>query len=236
MQQVIRHPRIGEVTLSRTRRAHRLSVSVRPPGRVRLTLPARMPLREGLAFLDEKADWVIETLRRVAERHPVRLLLPPYRTWSHELELVEALGERPSAWITADRIRVALPAGMAPETEEGQQVIRAAVERTLRCEAKEVLSVMTAEIARRFGFRYGRVTVRAARGRWGSCSSHDDLSFSIFLMRLPRHLIEYVILHELCHTRFKDHSPRFHALLDRLLEGREKALRAELRSHAPEVI
>ena len=44
MQQVIRHPRIGEVTLSRTRRAHRLSVSVRPPGRVRLTLPARMPL------------------------------------------------------------------------------------------------------------------------------------------------------------------------------------------------
>ena len=226
MQQVIRHPRIGEVTLSRTRRARRLSVSVRPPGRVRLTLPARMPLREGLAFLDEKADWVIETLRRVAERHPVRLLLPPYRTWSHELEQDEASGEHPSARI----------AGMAPETEEAQQVIRAAVERTLRCEAKEVLPVMTAEIARRFGFRYGRVTVRAARGRWGSCSSHDDLSFSIFLMRLPRHLIEYVILHELCHTRFKDHSPRFHALLDRLLEGREKALRAELRSHAPEVI
>lgn len=236
MQQVIRHPEIGEVTVSCTRRARRLSVSVRPPDRVRLTIPAGCSLREGLEFLDAKAAWVVETLRRVAERHPVRAVVPPYRTYAHELELVEARGERPSARITADRIRVALPVGMAPESDEAQAVIRAAVERTLRIEAQQVLPAMTAEIARRFGFRYGRISVRASRGRWGSCSSRDDLSFSIFLMRLPRHLIEYIIVHELCHTRHRNHSPRFHALVDRLLQGREKALQAELRGYAPDVI
>ena len=236
MQQVIRHPVAGEVTVSRTRRARRLSVSVRPPGRVRLTIPMGVSLREGMAFLDAKTAWVVETLRRVAERHPIRAVMPPYRTYSHELVLAEGGGERPSVRIDGERIRVSLPVGMSPESEEGQAVIRSAVERTLRIEAREVLPEMTAEIARRFGFRYGRVTVRASRGRWGSCSSYDDLSFSIFLMRLPRHLIEYVIVHELCHTRYRNHSAQFHALVDRLTGGREKALRAELHGYTPDVI
>ena len=58
----------------------------------------------------------------------------------------------------------------------------------------------------------------------------------MFLVRLPRPLIEYVIVHELCHTRHKDHSPRFHALVDEVLGGREKELSRELRRYVPDVV
>ena len=78
--------------------------------------------------------------------------------------------------------------------------------------------------------------VRATRSRWGSCSSRNDISLSIFLVRLPLPLIEYVIVHELCHTCHKDHSARFHALADTLLGGREKELAREIRRYVPDVV
>ena len=75
------------------------------------------------------------------------------------------------------------------------------------------------------------VTIRATRSKWGSCNGRNDLSLSLYLMTLPEHLRDFVILHELCHTVHHDHSPRFHALLDRLVGGKEKLLNKELRSY-----
>ena len=81
-------------------------------------------------------------------------------------------------------------------------------------------------------FRYGRVTIRASRTKWGCCTGDNNLSLSLFLMTLPPHLRDFVLLHELCHTVHHDHSPHFHALLDRLTGGNEKLLSRELRSHS----
>ena len=98
-------------------------------------------------------------------------------------------------------------------------------------EAKRTLPPRVEYFARRFGFSYGRVTIRAARSKWGSCSGENNISLSLFLMTLPEHLRDYVIIHELCHTVHHDHSPRFHALVDSLTGGREKQLARELRSY-----
>ena len=75
-----------------------------------------------------------------------------------------------------------------------------------------------------------KLSIRASRTKWGSCSGRNHISLSLFLMTLPEHLRDYVIVHELCHTVHHDHSPRFHALVDRLVGGREKALNRELRA------
>ena len=82
------------------------------------------------------------------------------------------------------------------------------------------------------GFRYGRVTIRASRTKWGCCTGDNNLSLSLFLMTLPPHLRDFVLLHELCHTVHHDHSSHFHALLDRLTGGNEKLLSRELRSYS----
>ena len=93
---------------------------------------------------------------------------------------------------------------------------------TLLPELVEVLS-------RALHFPCGAVTVRNTRSRWGSCSVDNRISLSIQLMKLPDRLIDYVIIHELCHTRIKHHGPRFYELLDRLTGGHHEALRKELK-------
>jgi hypothetical protein len=100
----------------------------------------------------------------------------------------------------------------------------------LRRAAKADLPERAARLSRQTGLRYEKLTVRAARTKWGSCSGKGSISLSLFLMTLPEHLRDFVIIHELCHTVHHDHSPRFHALVDRLTGGHEKALSRELRA------
>jgi predicted metal-dependent hydrolase len=95
---------------------------------------------------------------------------------------------------------------------------------------------MVARLAAEHGFRYGAVRVKATRNRWGSCTVRDDINLSISLAALPAHLAEYVVLHELCHTVHKNHSARFHALLDSVTGGRSRALRKELGRYRPEML
>ena len=99
----------------------------------------------------------------------------------------------------------------------------------LRREAKRVLPAMADRLAARNNFKYGKITIRATRSKWGCCTSQNNLSLSLFLMTLPTHLQEFVVLHELCHTVHHNHSAAFHALLDKVTGGREKELNRQLK-------
>ena len=99
----------------------------------------------------------------------------------------------------------------------------------LRREAKRVLPPMVERLAKLHGFSYGRVTIRATRSKWGCCTSKNNLSLSLFLMTLPTHLQEFVVLHELCHTVHHNHSAEFHTLLDKVTGGCEKELNRQLK-------
>ncbi len=128
------------------------------------------------------------------------------------------------AWIEAARRK------LAARQSEIPHISRSEVER-LRVTARRTLPEKTAALAARFGFKYGRVTIRAARTKWGCCTSENNLSLSLFLSALPDRLQDYVIIHELCHTVHHNHSAAFHALVDRCVDGNEKLLDRELRSY-----
>lgn len=84
----------------------------------------------------------------------------------------------------------------------------------LRAEAKAFLPGRVAELASLYGFEYNRVAVKHNVSNWGSCSSKKNINLNLNLMRLPEDLRDYVILHELCHLRYLNHGPEFHALLE----------------------
>ncbi|MEC7713239.1 MAG: M48 family metallopeptidase [Candidatus Thermoplasmatota archaeon] len=78
-----------------------------------------------------------------------------------------------------------------------------------REEAREKLGNRLSELAQKHNFQYNRVSIRNQRTRWGSCSSKDNISLNMKLLHLPEHLIDYILLHELVHTRVKNHSKSF---------------------------
>ena len=164
----VEHPRLGEVVLSQSRRARRISISVRGTGCVRLSFPYGVSARRAMEFLERKAGWVEAARARLAQR------------------------------------RAALPPQLPPAAEKAR--------------VEELRRAAKADLPDRIG-RLSRIT-----------GLKNNISLSLFLMTLPEHLRDFVIVHELCHTVHHDHSPKFHALVDRLVGGNEKALNRELKA------
>jgi predicted metal-dependent hydrolase len=86
----------------------------------------------------------------------------------------------------------------------GRRLARALITETARREAP------------RIDVSFARITIRDTRSRWGSCSSTGTLSFTWRLALAPREILDYVVVHELCHLRYHDHSRRFWSLLSRV--------------------
>ena len=103
--------------------------------------------------------------------------------------------------------------GKMQEREKMRQQARihldAAQEKELRERAKSVLAQRTAYFARQVGVTYGRITVRDQKTRWGSCSQTGNLNFNFRLILAPSEVMDYVVVHELCHRRQMNHSAQF---------------------------
>jgi predicted metal-dependent hydrolase len=84
--------------------------------------------------------------------------------------------------------------------------------------------------AQKYNFSYNRATFRRQKTRWGSCSTKNNINLNINIAALPEHLQDYVLLHELVHTKHKNHGKAFWAELDRLT-GDAKKLRKEMRKY-----
>jgi predicted metal-dependent hydrolase len=99
-----------------------------------------------------------------------------------------------------------------------------------RAEVKRKLTRRLEHLAAKHGFTYDRAFIRNQRTRWGSCSHKNNISLNMKIVRLPEELMDYVILHELVHTRLKNHSDDFWAELNRLV-GDAKGKASELKDY-----
>lgn len=132
-----------------------------------------------------------------------------------------------------ETVVIACPAHADFTTDRVQTLVKNAVMRAMRKKAEEYLPPLVQYWSSLFDLPYNKVTISKARSRWGSCSSKRDISLSFYLMLLPAHLMDYVILHELAHTREMNHGPKFWELLNQLTDGKALALRKELCMHRP---
>ncbi len=233
MKQSYNHPALGPIEIERVARARNIRISVRK-GRVRVAYPWFSSRERALQFLDTKLDWVRATLEKQQRTEAGRVIRPPFRTRQHELRVVpDEKATRATVRVTSDAITLRLTASADIANSEIQELINKGVTEALRREARELLPPMVEAASCRTGLDYRSITIRATRSKWGSCSSRNDLSLSVYLMLLPNHLIEYIIIHELCHTVHRNHSAAFHSLVDHHLGGREKELNRELKQYHP---
>ncbi len=94
-------------------------------------------------------------------------------------------------------------------------------------EARDLLRQRVGELAALYGFTYNRIFIRRQRTRWGSCSGQNNINLNLKLVTLPAMLRDYVILHELLHTRIKNHGDDFWSELNRFV-GDARGLRDRL--------
>jgi hypothetical protein len=139
---------------------------------------------------------------------------------------VERVLEVKRAWIEAERRAQVPRLGL-----EG----RAVSESEARVAARELVSALAEEEAEHVGVEYARIRIGGQRTLWGSCSSRGTLSFNWRLVLAPFEVLDYVVVHELCHLHVPNHSRRFWALVERHRPGwREQ--RDWLREHGPELL
>lgn len=222
------HDKLGEVILSQSRRSRRITLSVRPPGEVRLSFPHSVSQKTALKFAESRADWVKQQVKEYKRRYDI-ILTEPFVTRRHKLVFTPTDTTEIKFRVKSGVAEITHPELTRHTDPKVQEVAKRAVEEAWRAETKEILPKRLKALAEKHGFQYGKVTVRNSISRWGSCSAHNNISLSLHLMRLPDHLIDYVLLHELCHTLHKDHSPKFHSLLERVTVGRHREFRHEIR-------
>jgi len=153
---------------------------------------------------------------------PARLTVP--RGTSDE-EIAHVL-ESHRTWIARERAK------QVPRLRlDGRDVS----EHEARRSARELVEMLAEEEAAELGVAYRRIEIRDQRTRWGSCSPRGTLSFNWRLVLAPFDVLDYVVVHELCHLREPNHSPRFWALV----AGRRpewRAARDWLREHGEELL
>ena len=121
-------------------------------------------------------------------------------------------------------------------SERRQAWLREVIKEYLRRRAKNILPGRLQQLATQHGFAFSSVSLRDCHTRWGSCSSRGSISLSIYLVLLPDELIDYVLLHELCHTVEMNHSDKFWALLDKVCQRDSRTLRQVLRKHKCDIL
>lgn len=220
---------LGKVVVSRGRSSRYVRLGVTPAGDIKVSAPLFTPM------------YFIKNLVKKS-RSELAVMVQKYRTnYTHD----EKIGKSHSLVINhsdqASVVRYKKPNIFVSINEnddildnEIQSDIRELVIKALRNEAKAYLPRRVRYIADTFGFEYENLRFSHAKSRWGSCNSDGTISLNIALMKLPFELIDYVIIHELAHTKYLNHSKEFWGLVEKC-DAHYKTNRKTLKNHSPHI-
>lgn len=226
---IIEIPDIGPVTLCKRRGNRSLRLSVAADGEVRVSLPSWVPYLAGEQFARSKIDWIM-----AHRRAPSAGLAHGQAVGkAHRLHFVPmARDNKITTRLHHNQVQVFHPSSLDAAHPRVQKAAQAACIRALRKEAEQLLPQRLQDLAKRTGFTYRNVAIKQLKSRWGSCNMHKDITLNLFLMQLPWRLIDYVLLHELTHTKVMRHGAPFWKELERHVP-RAKSLRKEMSKHHP---
>jgi predicted metal-dependent hydrolase len=236
-QKLIYCREIGEIKLVRNPRARKLSIRVKPFDGVIVSIPPRISFTYAEQFVREKQEWIRTSLLKTAIYEEMLTVFDDdtsFATKKHHLYIDKWDRDTLSIRVLNWKIMVKYPKNANVRDEQIQKAIRRAIERALMIEATEFLPLRVLQLAKKLGFSYKSLSIRNSKTRWGSCSRDNRINLNIHLMRLPLHLIDYVIIHELCHTVQKNHGPAFWDLMEKVLPY-SKVLNNELKKYQTKV-
>lgn len=216
-------PEFGPIAIRRSKQARHIKLAISQRGEVRISMPPRAPLFLAKTILAESRH---QLRKHLSELLTNRVSLQHGDTIGKSHTLRVTYGDSFSSRLVGTHITVTLPFGCDATRPAAQAHIKAAAIKALRVQAKAYLTRRLQALAIKHGFTYNAVRFSNAGTRWGSCSSSGTISLNIWLMQLPFELIDYVLVHELAHTVYMNHSVHFWHLVLRCMPDYQKHKRA----------
>jgi len=226
---------LGTITFIKRRNNRRINVKVEPHSSIKVTLPKHIPYHTAKKFVMENRLLIQNKIETINGQLTLFDSTTDFKTMWHALRLKPDNCVSPSFSIDNHFITVTYPHNHSVLQPKIQKTVREAIEQTLRMEAKIYLPRRLHEFALRYKFSYNKIFLKNLKTLWGSCSYQNNINLNIHLMRLPRHLIDYIILHELTHTVIKNHSTSFHNLLNSMLENNIEDIKHELQKFSTQI-
>ncbi|MGV8050027.1 MAG: M48 family metallopeptidase [Anaerolineaceae bacterium] len=191
-----------------------LAISVLPGGRVLVRAPLRTSPARIEAFLNEQSDWIDQARVKMSK---VALPSAPYQF--QEGELIWFLGKQyPLHLVESVPGSLSFEPGKGFLLERGQHARAAKLLTSFyKEETRRRVTTLVKKYAQSEGFRPTGIRITSAKTRWGSCSAKNSLNFSYRLVMTPPDCLEYVVVHELVHTRVRNHSGQFWGQVQQIL-------------------
>ncbi len=180
-----------------------LALIVQPDGSLMVRAPWRASSKSIKEFVERNAEWVQKKQAdALASYSPVTKQFIPaemfmYLGNAYPLEIVK---DQKQSLLLNEKFKLA---------ESAQDIAVRAFEHWYREQARRILNERVTFYAHQYNFQYKRIGITSARTRWGSCAVNGSLNFSWRLIMAPLESVDYVVIHELVHTIFHNHSKRF---------------------------
>lgn len=228
---------IGPVHFVPSRKAQRVNIRIKSGPEVRVAFPYRNGREGARKFVVAKRNWIISKLKSAQARQKA-FVFGPEQTFkctysevfigTHDLmKLTLSMKESP--------YRLHIPASTDHRKEQIQDGIRDLLCECMHMEATVHLPVKLLQLAKQHGFWFSNLSIKKMKTRWGSCSGSNKINLNYLLMILPEYLVEFVLLHELCHTKIKNHGPQFKTLLNQVSGGKRHEYEKELKNYRLDV-
>jgi predicted metal-dependent hydrolase len=222
---------IGAVTVVKRRNSRHVRLTVNHRGQVKVSIPAWAPYRAGTTYAATKKAWLSQHLAQALPR----VLADGQAIGRQHYLRFESKGiPKVRTRVTDQAIIINYPVDSSPEDEAAQTAANKACQRALQREAEDYIPPRLRQLAAANDLSFKSITIRHLTSRWGSCDSGRNIKISLFIMQLPSELVDYVLLHELAHTRHLNHGAGFWELLMQL-DPAAKEHRRQIRQVKPVV-
>lgn len=226
---------IGIILFKSSKNCKGISIKLKPFTSIEVIYPSRCSMKRALEYVKLKKDWIIKAQEKIQKRENQLTIFDEntdFKTKSFVLQIQKHSESDVKIKLKNGLLSIYYPENVPVANASVQESIRFGIEQALRLEAKKTLPPRVLYLANQYGFSYKKVFIKNLKTRWGSCSSINNINLNLHLMRMSDYLIDYVILHELCHTKEKNHRENFWNILNKCTDNKAKIYAKEMKRFA----
>ncbi|MCL1791293.1 MAG: M48 family metallopeptidase [Peptococcaceae bacterium] len=197
------------------KRARLLSYVIKD-GMVIVTVPPAFTEEQAKGFILENSSDILDKVNKKRENNNSPYLYVDgekffYRGRQYTLEIAEEDNQSKNVQLRGGHLFVYLPTGL--DESEKRMAARSYIDRFYQKSALKILDELTKYYSKLMDIPYKPIKIKNQRTRWGSCSNSGNINLNWHIIMAPNQVIAYVVIHELAHLKFEDHSREFWALV-----------------------